>query len=290
MIIDLVLFSIAFIALVIGSITDIKTREVPDWINFGLIFSGLGIRALYSVITFDWMYLAYGVIGLLVFVAIAYIMFYTGQWGGGDSKMLMGLGALIGLPLALKPFPLLAVLFINIFIAGSIYGLLYSIGLAVRNRKKFVKAFLKIMHNEKIIKLRKIILIVFVVLLLLILFLAKNPILQWALIAFVFIAYLGFYLIFFIKAIELSSMFSYVDPSRLTEGDWIAKDYKVDGKKICSPKDLGISKKQIRKLISLRKKGKIKKIKIKEGIPFVPSFLIAFVISLVWGAWWVLLF
>ena len=131
------LLSIAFVALVIGSITDIKTREVPDWVNFGLIFSAIGLRSLYSVITFDWTYLINGAIGLILFVAIAYIMFYTGQWGGGDSKMLMGLGAVFGLALSLNPFPKIGIFLINIFIAGAVYGLIYSSVLAVKNRKKF---------------------------------------------------------------------------------------------------------------------------------------------------------
>jgi Flp pilus assembly protein protease CpaA len=290
MIIDLLLFSIAFIALLIGSITDIKTREVPDWVNFGLIFAGIGIRALYSLTTFDWMFLVNGIVGLIVFVVLAYIMFYTGQWGGGDSKMIMGLGAVLGLPLTLNPLPFIAVFLINVILVGAVYGMFYSIALAVKNRKKFVKEFFKIIHDEKVMKYRKIILISLLALLILILFLIKGIILQWILIGLVFILYISIYVVFFIKAVELSSMFRYVEPSALTEGEWIAKEYKVDGKKICGPKDLGIDRKQIKKLIALKKKGKVKKIKIKIGIPFVPSFLAAYILTMMLGAWWVLLF
>jgi prepilin signal peptidase PulO-like enzyme (type II secretory pathway) len=48
---------------------------------------------------------------------------------------------------------------------------------------------------------------------------------------------------------------------------------------------LGIEKKQIEQLIRLKKKGKIDTIRIKEGIPFVPGFLLAFIAALVWGNW-----
>ena len=48
-------------------------------------------------------------------------------------------------------------------------------------------------------------------------------------------------------------MYKYVNPKKLTEGDWIAKNIIIKGKQICGPKDLGISKKQIQKLISLKK-------------------------------------
>jgi len=112
MIVDIILLTIAFIALILASITDIKTREVPDWLNFSLIFVGLGVRLIYSSITFDWIYSLEGVLGLGVGVAIAYLMFYAGQWGGGDSKLLMGLGALIGLQLSIRPMPLFLVLII----------------------------------------------------------------------------------------------------------------------------------------------------------------------------------
>ncbi len=78
-------------------------------------------------------------------------------------------------------------------------------------------------------------------------------------------------------------MFRYVKPMELTEGDWIAKDVKVNGKRICGPKDLGIEKKQIRKLVGFYRKGKVKRILIKVGIPFVPSFLVSFLISVLFG-------
>ncbi|MBI2574772.1 hypothetical protein HYV82_02720 [Candidatus Woesearchaeota archaeon] len=79
-------------------------------------------------------------------------------------------------------------------------------------------------------------------------------------------------------------MLKYVGPEKLTEGDWIAKDIYVGGKYVCGPKDLGIEKSQIRQLLKYRHLGKIKKVLIKEGIPFVPSFLIAFLLSVKFGS------
>ncbi|MGA1822654.1 MAG: hypothetical protein ACMUIG_09005, partial [Thermoplasmatota archaeon] len=111
----------------------------------------------------------------------------------------------------------------------------------------------------------------------------------WFIIIIIFL-YAMFYLFIFIKNVEKVAMFVDVAPEKLTEGDWIAKDYFDGKKKICGPKDLGIEKKQIKKLIAMKKKGKIKKVKIKLGIPFVPSFLIAYVITLALGAWWMFLF
>lgn len=285
MLIDIILLGVGLIALTAGSYTDIRTREVPDWISYGLIFAGIGIRLVYSMLTFDFTYLTYGFFGLGIFVAIGYIMFYAGQWGGGDSKLLMGLGLVFGMPFYLTPLPLLLVFLINVVLVGAVYGLLYSIILAVINREKFVEELKKIFNDEKIIKYRKFSLILISLGILAIIFLLEDTIIIWTFITFLAFAYLSFYLVIFVKGVEKSAMYKLVEPSKLTEGDWIAKDYVIDKKKICGPKDLGVSKLQIKHLIELKRKKKIGKIQIKEGIPFVPSFLIAYVISLIFGGW-----
>jgi len=268
---------IAILALAIGSYTDIKTREVPDWLNYGLIVFGLGSRLIFSLASFNWSYILYGIFGFIAFLALAYIMFYLGQWGGGDSKMLIGLGAIIGLELHYDSF-LLGFL-VNIFLVGAVYGLLYSLILALRNWKKFVQRFKKIKTHKSILRIRKILLIIMMILLI-IAVVAKDIAIRLPLLVLLLMLPITFYLWIFIKAIEKIAMLRYIEPSKITEGDWIYKEIKVDGKYICGPKDLGIEKKQIRKLQQLYKKGKIKKILVKYGIPFVPSFLLAYIISL----------
>ena len=293
MIMDIILLIIAFIALIIGTITDIKTREVPDWVNYSIIFSGIGLRLLYSSITFDWMYLLEGIAGLAVFVILGYMMFYAGQWGGGDSKLLMGLGALIGLKLTFQPIPLIIVFLFNVLLVGAIYGLTYSIILAIKNREQFAKNFNKIMHSKKIKTFRRIKLIFLIIIVIILAYLMRNIVMDGfvlsVLVIMMILLYLSFYLVVFVKAVELSAMFRFIPPEQLTEGDWIAREVVVEGKRIAGPKDLGIERKQIQKLIELKKKGKIKKVKVKYGIPFVPSFLVAFILSLMLGAWWIYL-
>ena len=297
MVIELILWGIALIALIIGTITDIKYREVPDWINYCLIFSGIGIRIIYSLILFSIFPFLSGIAGLAVCAAIAYAMFYAGQWGGGDAKMLMGLGALIGLPVSFifpyvsfSPFPLIILFLINVLLIGAIYGIIYSIVLAFINRKDFLNNFKKRLFDKKMILIQKILMISSVLLIIVCLIFLRDTTLLKLLLMLLILTYLSFYLLIFTKAVELSAMFKLVNPEKLTEGDWIAKDYIISGKKICGPKDLGISKKQIKQLIAFKKKGKIDKIKIKQGIPFVPSFLLAFILSLSFGAWWISIF
>ena len=282
---SLIVYSIALIALLIGSYTDIKTREVPDWVNYGLIGAGLCLGLLFSVFYRNITFLINSIAGLALFFAIAWIMFYSGQWGGGDSKMLMGLGALIGLELGFKKGFLndfLVSFFINALLAGAAYGILFSLYLAFKHRKKFVREYKRISGNKLVVNLRKYLIVSMLIVSFLIIFI-KDLLVRFLLFALLIAVVATFYLWIFVKIVEKACMFKYVKPAELTEGDWIAKDVKINGKYITGPKDLGIEKSKIRKLIQLYKKKKVKKILIKEGIPFVPSFLIAFILTIYFG-------
>lgn len=281
----ILIYSICLVALVIGTYTDIKTREVPDWVNYSLIFTGFGIRLIYSVGLDDYNILLSGIIGFAIFLALAYLMFYSGQWGGGDSKMIMGLGALIGLDflnLSLINTPVLISFLINILFVGAAYGIIWAVFISIAKRRVFWPELKKNLRDKRLRKIKILILISAVVLLVLA-FLLKEPVLKLLLISLGLMIILTFYLYIYIKSIEKTCMIKDVTPDRLTEGDWIVKDIIVDKKRITGPKDLGIDKKQIQTLIQLYKKKKIKTVRIKEGIPFVPSFLIAFIITISYG-------
>lgn len=278
----LIVFTISFLGLAIGSYTDLKTREVPDWVNYGLISLGIGLNLLFSIIFWKYEFIVNSLIGLSIFFGIAWVMFYTGQWGGGDSKMLMGLGALIGLNFFNNEIPFLVNFFINALFVGALYGIFWSFYMAFNNKKMFLREFKKILSNKRIIEIKKWIIILFIVLAIFIFSTINYPA-KLLSIYFLVIVIFIFYIWIFIKAVEKSCMLKYVDPQVLTEGDWIAKDIKVQGKMIAGPKDLGIEKKQINQLIKLYKNKKIKKVLLKIGIPFVPSFFVAFIITLIYG-------
>jgi len=287
------IYTICFVALLVASVFDIKTREVPDWINYSLVFIGLGTRLIFSFAEWDFSYILDGAIGMLVFLALAYLMFYTGQWGGGDSKMIIGLGALLGFNLfnlSLANLPFIVSFFINMLFVGAAYGLVWSLFLVLRNRKRFSREFRKTANNKKYTKPRRIMTIVSIILLLVLIIIPSSVSVKLALLSLAVMLFFTPYLLVFIRAVETSGMHKLVDPSKLTEGDWIVKDVRFKGKYICGPKDLGIEKKQIKQLIALKRKGKIKKVLIKEGIPFVPSFFLAFVVTVFYGNVLMLLF
>ena len=278
---------VALLCLVIASITDVKTREVPDWLNYGLISLGLLFNAAYSVIIGSWMPILFSIAGAVLLAGLALAMFYTGQWGGGDSKLIIGLGALLGLPLSrTPPFisinnpPMLVNFLMNLVIAGTAYSLVWCVVLAVKNRRRFTQELKRNLARLKKVKLA--IIAVSVVMLAGFAF-SESLELRLILLSAIIVMLSTFYLWVFVRSIERSSMLKLVEPERLTEGDWIARDVIVGKKRICGPSDLGISREQIRELIRLKQRGRVKKVLVKEGVPFVPSFLLSFIMSLSMG-------
>src|SRR3989338_11376269 len=265
----MIIILIVLTGLIIASVTDLKTREVPDWLSYGLICAGIGINLLFSIIYWDYRYILYSALGLGAFLAIALLMFYSGQWGGGDSKVLMGLGALIGLKF--DSFPFLASLLINILIAGALYGIAWTFFLAFRKRQRFILEYRK--TSSKTAKARVIAGCTLVMSAPFVFYFSQS-IFAWIFFSAAVMSLITFYLWMAIKAVEKVCMIKKVTPDKLTEGDWIVKDVKYKGKYLCGPKDLGIEKKQIREVMKLYRAGKIKKVLIKEGIPFIPSFLL----------------
>lgn len=308
-----IVFIIGLAALLIGSFTDLKKREVPDWLNYGLIFTGIGVSLLLSIIYSNFWFLINSIIGLGIMFLLGSIMFYTGQWGGGDSKMIMGIGALIGIPASWplqemilswgNEVPFLFSFILYSFVVGAVYGLFWTIVLAIKHRKGFVAEFRYLLDMRRNIT-KKIIKIGFIVIILAsisLLFFAKYFILTIVPLGLSILVIIAYWMYFFIKATEQSSMIKHVQPEELTEGDWISSDVFVDngegkGKMyITGPKDLGISKEQIQKLIMLKKQGKLKDekgrkllIDVKIGIPFVPSFLVGYLLSYFAGTAWLI--
>ena len=143
------LIVIAFIWLIFAAIVDIKKKEVPNWLNYSLIAIGFGARIIYSLIFNDYKIFLFGIIGFIACFIFGNLMYYTRQWGGGDAKLIMGLGAMFGdykigsIINQNIELPFLVVLIINILLAGLVYSIFYSIFLAIKNKEKFVKAWNK---------------------------------------------------------------------------------------------------------------------------------------------------
>ena len=191
----------------------------------------------------------------------------------------MGVGAVFGNGLAIpgltpdSHIPFLAAFLLNLFIIGAFYAVFYAFGLATVHRKELFALFKK-QHPGKF----KIAALLFSGFLAASFFIFKAGF-QTIVTAFTLGSFLLFNLIFFVKSVEKIALERWVPVQHLTEGDWVINTVKVGTKTICSPKDLGLEKEQI----SLLKKHNIKKVLVKDGIPFVPSFFLALLATLIWG-------
>lgn len=284
MALDYILISIALIWLIFASISDIKNREVPDWLNFSLIAIVLAIKIIQTILVKDIFILLYALIALGIFFLLANLMYYTKQWGGGDAKLIIGLGIIFThYPTALLQYlsPKLTIPFsitfvVNIFLIGALYGIIYTIVLAIKNYRKI--KFDKKIYRSPIAIIPLIILIFLIPLF----FLKQTSSLSIAAGISLLILY---FILIFTRTVEQSIMIKSISVSKLTEGDWLNKAVYYKNKLILSNKKPGITKKQI----SLLKRYKIKSVIIKEGIPFVPAFLISTIISLILGNFWLII-
>lgn len=272
MVYEIVFAAVTTIILIIASLTDLKTREVPDWVSYSFIFSALGLRVLFSFQE-GWQFLVSGLAGFLVFFLLALLFYYTKQWGGADSKLLMGLGAVLGADFIFalnnsNSYSLL-MFFIVLLFVGAIYGLIWSVCLAVIKRKLFMKTF-----RNKLKEHLKEHLVIILISFLLLFTLLISP----ALIILALFPLLTFYVFMFISSVEESCFIKKVLPGKVTEGDWLAHDIVVKGKTKVFSKTL--EREDLHKIWKLAADGNVKRVVIKEGIPFVPSLLLAYVLLL----------
>ncbi len=270
MIFELTVGAITLIVLAIASYTDLTTREVPDWISYAFIFTAAIVRILFSL-ELGWEILMSGAVGFLITFAFALLFYFTGQWGGADSKLLMGMGVVLGADFLFMPDAwLLPIYFVTLLFVGALFGLLWSTILAIIHHKRFWSKFknrLKEYRREHIG-----VLVVTIILVVVGFFTIK------ALMLIGLFPLLSYYLFVYVSSIEQSCFIKKIMPHRATEGDWLVEDVKVGKKTVI--KAATLEKKHLRKLLDLEAHDKIDRIVIKEGIPFIPSFLLAYIVIL----------
>ncbi len=260
------LIAIGLIWVTIAVIQDLRKREIANWWNFSLIAVALSYRAFVSLWMQDYWYLLHGLIGFAIFFALAYAFYYGRVFAGGDAKLLMGLGAVLPFSGLFFDNLLIFLYFIFLFLlCGSIYGLFYSIGLALRNRKAFALEFVRRARRQK--KIFAVFIVLALVFSVFVIFMGELVFLLFSLCIFLFP-----FLYCYAKAIEECCLIKEKKVKELTVGDWLYKQIKV-GKKIIKPNWEGLSEEELKLLERYR--GKVT---IKEGIPFTPSFLFAFLV------------
>lgn len=265
---------------IIGAIMqDLRRREVDNIWNFSLIAFALGYRALCSISGNNYWFLLNGIIGLVVSLIIGNLFYYSRIFAGGDAKLVIALGAVLPLTydwiINLKIFGIFVLFFL---VSGSIYALIWSFFLVLLNFKKFKASFYR--QWKFYLKLFYVSLIFFIILLIVsLMFQSRIIILLGAVIMLFPILFV------FSKAVEDSCMIKLTPPFKVTEGDWLAKDITVGSKKIKANWE-GVTKREL----NLIKDKYNRKVLIKLGIPFTPSFLFGFLglLILSWKFGWLI--
>ncbi|MEK6906953.1 MAG: A24 family peptidase [Nanoarchaeota archaeon] len=273
---ELVLVVISLIWLFFASYTDFKIREVPDWISYSLIIIGIAFYLIKSLIFNNFIFIIQSLFSLLILYLIGSLMYYLRQWGGGDVKLLSAIGALFPVypEELLKYFnpnlnlSFILILILNIIIFGVLYSIIYSFYLVIKNKNK-------IKFNFKVKKIYLISSILFLILT----FLIKDLILKLLILLLALLILIYPYIKNFVSLIEKNIMIKRIPLNKLTEGDWVIENIYYKRKLIYNKNNPGVTNSDIK----LFEKVNVKNLLIKEGLPFIPSFLIALLISLILG-------
>ena len=263
------LSALALIWLLFASVQDLKSRIVANWLSFSLITFVLGFRFFYSIFLGQGFSFFYeGIIGLGIFFILGNVLYHGRFFAGGDAKLFIALGPVLGFSenffSNIDTFSLFFVLFL---FSGAFYGLMWSIFLPLRNFNLFKTEFKSQMNkNKKIMVSMEIFALVVLV--------AGffNELFFYLGILLFILPHLYVYT----KSIDESVMIKNVKVENLEEGDLLYKNLKFSNGKIIKKNWKGLNALQIKEI-----RKKLKHVKIKEGIPFVPVFLISFILLLI---------
>lgn len=233
------IFVISGLALVIATYVDIKKREVPDSLTYVLIALGIFMATLSSIFSWSGAPLVASLTGLFIAYCIGALFYYGGQWGGGDAKMLMGLGALWGvhlLPLfnqttiTTQIIPLLLWYILAVLFAGLLYGVLLLFVKICIHFSTFKKALYKKLHEPQIKKTR--ILIIILTILFLILGLTSFiSAMQFFFIGLAVLLIVAYYVLLWAKVAEETLLIGNLSVNDATPGEWVAKSVFIPTKK-----------------------------------------------------------
>ncbi|MBC8105000.1 MAG: prepilin peptidase [Anaerolineae bacterium] len=100
-----------------AAMVDMRARRVPNWISFGLAFSGI----MLSLLPWGHITVSQAALGLLVGFALPFALYLMGAVGAGDVKLVAGVGAWIG------PLPVLFA-----FACAAVVGMFLAIGMSIQ--------------------------------------------------------------------------------------------------------------------------------------------------------------
>ena len=252
------LLGLTTLAILLATISDLKTFEIPDSISYFLIIFGISSQILLATTSKSFGPISALGTSLVLALIIATLLFVSGQWGGGDAKLLVGVAAMLP-TYHTTTIPFILTFTVNLFLLGGVYSILIMTYLTIKNWNKLIK----ISPNVKELLILSLISLIIPIII-------KN--------SFLFIIPLFAFsatIIYLAIIIQKHLFIKKIKPSQLTEGDWLTKDLKIENKLIYKVRKTGVFEEDIKKIQKEYKKS----IEIKTGIAFGPSFLFSIIIS-----------
>ncbi|MBI1978873.1 MAG: prepilin peptidase [Candidatus Aenigmarchaeota archaeon] len=277
MTIEMIPVIVTFTGTTIAAIWDLKTTEVPDQLPYIMIAIALLFYGYQSLVEWNIWPIANSLIYGMAFLSFGAFMYYIGQWGGADSWILAAVGFLLpavpqGFISTIFPFSLSY--FINLFIVGAVYMMLYALIFALRN-KVVLSGFvsdLKSSANVLFIGLIGLFVLFYIA------GLSITKIFSGS-VDFAGAFYMSLYPLFsvgalyvvwrFAKSVEIHGFRKKISVSKLKIGDMLLSEKKL----------IGITQEQIK---ALKKSGK-RYVEIKDGVRFAPAFPLALLVTLFYG-------
>jgi Flp pilus assembly protein protease CpaA len=328
----LIALILAFFGVVLATIQDLKTREVPDSLSSGMIVLGFAMALVRWALGDGWGVVVNSALGFGFGYGIGALLYFSRQWGGGDAKLLAGFGALLGFfssesaiavgfsmtGIVVASFVVVATLalaylsryegrrsvvstmlggcavaavmvsigslsfglsdlflpgyLVVVFLCGALWGVFMLLYLAYRNRDA-----VQMKGSDRIAIWSGLIFGLVVIGAITYLGLPLSGLLVFL----ALLVALSPLVLVISRSFEQTLFVRSVDPTQLVLGDWLAEDVVVDETVVIAKSNPGLSALQIDELRDLWDRKMISQILIKDGIAFVPAFLFAFVIVLV---------
>jgi len=251
--IEFLFIAVALIGSFIAGIYDLKTTEIPDEIPLLMGVIGFFGWLIYALTFGDFAPFFSSLLFGTTFLLLGWLLYKTGQWGGGDALLLGAIFYLIPLDLFLISY------LFNFLIVGIIYTIIYSVFVGLRNSTATKKFMIVDYRKNKPLYLTSVGL--FILSSLLSFYFLKLGIMIFLIAGLMIFWRYG-------KVIEKKIFTKKVKTSKVKIGDVVVDFKKWDG----------ITENQLKEL-----KKKKKFVTIKEGVRFAPVFFIALLVTLLFG-------
>ena len=258
---------IALVGSLIGGLWDLKTTNIPDFLVFSMVITGFIINFAEGFLTGNYSNLTGALLYGGIFLAFGLLMYYFGQWGGGDGGLLVAIAVLLPtLPatVSLTSFPFSVSFFINTIFIGVAYSVVYSLIFTWKNQKVKHEFFQRIKKRENYLPM-------IFILILSLFFLAISRTIFYLSLLLLALSVLQV----FAKSIS-EGFYRKIPVSKLKTDDMIGED--IPNLKIYKKFIRGLTKDEIKKIKKMKKF-----VIIREGVRYGMVFPLSLLYTLLLG-------